>query len=70
MSILYKNQRRNFNINDQNDVAEFAYFRKNNKWKNGCPFQLEYPYLDVVSMITSKLLDKFLEKVPAVNQNS
>jgi hypothetical protein len=64
MSILSNTKRRAFNANNKQDVQEFIYFRKNNKWKNGCPFQLEYPFLDVVAMISSKLLDKFLHKIP------
>ena len=53
-------QRRRFDPSNAEDLKAFAYFRKNSKWLNGCPFYLEWPYHDVIVMCQSKYTDYML----------
>lgn len=46
---------------NKKDVAEVKYFFKNNKWMNGCPFYLEWPYLTIPDMIKDKITKSFLK---------
>lgn len=55
-----ENKRRRFNPSNKNDLRALAFFRKNSKWENGCPFYLEWPHADIVSMCLSKYTDKML----------
>lgn len=48
-------QRRKFDPTNEKDLNEFRFFLKHNKWSNACPFYVEYPWLDVVSMCKDKL---------------
>jgi hypothetical protein len=40
----------------KDDVEEYKFFVKNGKWKTGCPFILEQPYLSVPHMINDKII--------------
>lgn len=55
-------RRRNFDPSKKADLVELAYFKKNLKWKNGCPFYLEWPYADIVGMCMTKYTDKMLKQ--------
>lgn len=57
LGVFSDNRRRQFNPGNKKDLLEFAYFRKYNKWQNGCPFFLEWPYADIVSMCLAKYTD-------------
>ena len=46
----FNGERRRFDPSDNQDLKELAYFIKNNTWKTTCPFLLEYPHKDIVSM--------------------
>lgn len=50
----------NFDPNNFNHIKSFEHFLFNNNWKNGCPFELEQPYLDVPSMIKDKIAKHFI----------
>lgn len=52
--------RRNFNPNKKEDLDEFNYFMKNKKWKNVCPFFLEWPYLTIPDMVKDKIVRNIL----------
>jgi hypothetical protein len=52
--------KRNFDPTNSKDLAEFNYFKTNNKWEVNCPFDLEWPYLSIPEMIRSKLIDTYL----------
>ena len=54
-------QRRRFDAHNKADVEAFARFRKENKWEGGCPFFLEWPFLDISAMCLSKFTDAMLE---------
>lgn len=48
--------RRKFNPKNKEDIAEFKYYYENNKWKSNCPFILEWPYLNIPSMLKDKII--------------
>ena len=56
-------KRRIFNPKDIADLKELSYFKKHYSWKNGCPFILEWPYQDIVSMCHNKYTDFMLGKL-------
>ena len=41
------NPRREFNPASKKDLLELKYFKEKNKWKNGCPFYLEDPFVEI-----------------------
>ena len=53
-------ERRNFNPESEEDLMELGFFVKNRKWKNGCPFHLEFPYSDVPAMCMAKYTEHSL----------
>lgn len=52
--------RRSFDPANKQDLDELGYFIKNKKWKNGCPFHLEFPYSDVPAMCMAKYTEHSL----------
>jgi hypothetical protein len=48
------NPRREFNPADKKDLQELKFFKKKGKWKNGCPFYLEDPFVDIPAMCENK----------------
>ena len=55
--------RRFFDAYDKKDLIEYQYFIENNRWKNGCPFELEWPHLNVRDMIRDKIVKVYLSKL-------
>jgi hypothetical protein len=53
--------RRFFNANDKEDVSEYKFFLDNNRWVSTCPFELEWPFLNINDMIRSKLIDSYID---------
>ena len=47
-------QRRFFDPKKKEDLKELSHFMKHRKWKNGCPFMLEWPHDNIVSMCQQK----------------
>lgn len=56
-------KRRQFNPADAKDLKELSFFKKHGTWKDGCPFFIEWPFNDVVSMCQSKYTDYMLSKL-------
>jgi hypothetical protein len=54
--------RREFNPARNEDLIELKYFKDKGKWKSGCPFYLEDPFIDVPAMCASKFTDFMLER--------
>jgi len=50
-------QRRSFDPSNKADVAELKFFMENNTWKNGCPFFLEEPYLEIPAMCKDRFIN-------------
>lgn len=59
----YSLGRRKFDPSDVADLKELAYFKKNKTWKNTCPFYLEWPFKDIVTMCQTKYTDYMLKKL-------
>jgi hypothetical protein len=55
--------RREFNPANTKDLHELKFFKENNKWKEGCPFYLEDPFVDIPSMCESKYTSYMLNKM-------
>ena len=54
-------KRRNFNVNSRVDVDLYRQFLLTSTWgENGCPFELEYPFVNIPLMIQDKLVRKHL----------
>jgi len=57
------NPRREFNPADKKDLLELKYFKQKGKWKNGCPFYLEDPFVDIPAMCESKFTRYMLDSM-------
>ena len=57
------NPRRNFDPTSVNDLKELKYFKEHNTWKEGCPFHLEDPFLEIPAMCMSKYTDYMLTRL-------
>jgi len=57
------NLRREFNPSLKEDLMELKFYKKNGKWKNGCPFFLEDPFVEIPSMCENKFTTYMLEKM-------
>lgn len=64
MNIIERNKydRKTFDPADKKDIEEYRYFLTYNKWKNGCPFYLDWPYLTIPDMIKDRVT-KFTLKI-------
>jgi hypothetical protein len=51
---FHKNYRRTFDPSKQEDQLELKFFLENRRWKNGCPFEIEYPWEDIPAMCKEK----------------
>lgn len=49
-SLNHVRTRRAFDPANREDQLELKYFIENKKWRDGCPFFLEFPYLDIPAM--------------------
>jgi hypothetical protein len=54
-------QRHQFDPSSKGDMIEVRKFLHNNKWEHGCPFILEWPHLDIPSMIKDKITNYTLK---------
>jgi hypothetical protein len=57
------NPRREFDPTNSQDLQELKFFKKNGKWKNGCPFYLEDPFIDIPTMCENKFTNYMLENM-------
>lgn len=55
-----QNTKRQFDITSIDDLEEYNYFLNNAKWKNGCPFIVSWPFLDVQTMISSLIVKNYI----------
>ena len=55
--------RRDFNPASTKDLQELKFFKENNKWKTGCPFHIDDPYLEIPSMCDNKFTNYMLSKM-------
>lgn len=59
----YTWSKRNFDPNSKEDLLEYKYFLENRKWQDRCPFLVEWPFLSVQHMITTKIIDEHFNKI-------
>lgn len=52
--------KREFNPNSKDDLAEYAYFLQKGTWRDGCPFIVEWPFLNVISMIEHRFISQHI----------
>jgi hypothetical protein len=57
------NLRREFNPSLKEDLMELKFYKQNGKWKNGCPFFLEDPFVEIPAMCENKFTNYMLEKI-------
>jgi hypothetical protein len=55
--------KRYFDANSKEDVVAYKYFLENGRWKDRCPFILEWPYLTVTDMIRTQLIESHIDKM-------
>jgi len=65
ITILHKfaQRRRFFDPASREDLLEVKFFKNNTKWKTICPFYLEWPFPDIITMCDSKYSDYMLSKL-------
>ena len=56
-------QRREFDPASKKDLMELKFFKENGKWKNGCPFYLEDPFVEIPAMCESRYTKYMLSKM-------
>jgi hypothetical protein len=56
-------QKREFNPTNKEDLQEYQYFLNNGKWKQGCPFIVEWPFLNVIDAIKQKIINRHLAQI-------
>lgn len=59
----FNGERRRFDPSDKEDLKELSYFIKHTAWKTRCPFLLEYPHKDIVSMCQVFYTEHMLRKL-------
>ena len=56
-------KRRIFDPSLKEDVLELKYFLDNNKWRDICPFYIEYPWEDIPAMCKDKYSQHMLSQI-------
>ena len=54
-------QKVKFDVKNVKHLEEYKYFVINNSWKNGCPFELDWPFLTIPDMIKDIVVRHFLK---------
>jgi hypothetical protein len=63
-SVLNKvSERRIFDPKNKKDLRELKHYMEKAKWKNGCPFYLEYPWEEIPVMCLQKYTSMMLAKL-------
>lgn len=62
-------QKRIFNPASAADLAVYKHFILNDRWENGCPFVVEWPFLDVLNMIEHKIIHQHIDSLIAASRN-
>jgi len=63
-------QKREFNPNSKADLQEYQYFINHSTWKDGCPFILEWPFLNILDMIKHKIIYRHLAKLISTSKET
>lgn len=55
-----RKQREVFDPENKTHLSELKFYIDNKKWKNGCPFYLEHPYVEIPAMVAQRFLEHSL----------
>jgi hypothetical protein len=55
--------RRSFDPNKVEDLKEYHHFLKYSRWENGCPFIIEWPFLNVADMISNRIIHGYIDSI-------
>lgn len=55
--------KRHFDPTSAEDLQEYKYFLLNTHWKDGCPFVLEWPHTNVISMIEHMIVERHINAI-------
>lgn len=56
--------KRQFNVNNKEDLKTYKQFLVNRRWgRNGCPFELEWPWLSIPDMLNYKIAESMVSKL-------
>lgn len=47
--------KREFDPASKTDLAEYQHFLEKGRWRDGCPFTIDWPYLDVIKSIEDRV---------------
>lgn len=53
--------KREFSPTSRTDLVEYQFFLENARWRDGCPFVNEWPYLDVIKTIENKIISHHID---------
>lgn len=57
-------KKRIFDPKNPEDLKAYRLFLKNNNWgKNGCPFELEWPWISIPYMIAHKIAEQAVKSI-------
>lgn len=62
-TLSHLNPRRLFDPSKKEDLRELKFYVENLKWKDGCPFYLEYPWEEIPAMCKDKYALYMLSKM-------
>jgi len=58
---FFRKTKRQFDVNNEDDVECYKQFYTNRRWAGGCPFELDEDNYDTIpEMINDKIIKKFL----------
>jgi len=55
------NAKEKFDAGNTKHLEEYRFFIKNQRWKDRCPFQLEWPFVSVVALMERKIIDHYID---------
>ena len=63
-SLKHRFVKRIFDPANAEDLAAYKKYVQTNNWgPDGCPFELEWPWLDIPSMLSHKISQHFVEQI-------
>lgn len=56
-------QKREFDPCSADDLTVYRKFLLDDRWENGCPFVIEWPFLNVLDMIEHKIIYQHIDSL-------
>jgi hypothetical protein len=57
---------REFDPANAQDLKEYKHFMEKRGWREGCPFIVEWPYLNVIDTIQDKIVRHHIDRLIAI----